>query len=72
MPIWEFECGCGKHKELIAGSDEKVVCDTCGKIMKKLFPSSFNFQLVYNPKKDKVDWHGNTTRRYEEIDKNRK
>jgi hypothetical protein len=72
MPIWEFECKCGSHKELIVRNNEGVFCDVCGRAMTKLFPSGTSFQLVYNPKKDKVDWHGNTTRRYEEINKSRK
>lgn len=36
MPIFDYECSCGKTKEELVGlSDEKVKCE-CGKKMKKL------------------------------------
>jgi len=36
MPIFNYECECGEHKqELVKKYDDKVKCD-CGKVMTKL------------------------------------
>jgi len=41
MPIYEFNCECGKEKEeLVSIGTETIVCDSCGKLMKKVISKS--------------------------------
>ena len=58
MPIYDYICKCGVLSErLIRREDEdKQECPRCGKIMKKQFPNTMNFKLVYNNKTDMVSW----------------
>lgn len=45
MPLYEFECECGKRKELITSFKTTVIeCEDCGKDMKRLISLS-SFKL---------------------------
>ena len=51
MPLYEFECECGKRKELITSfKTTSIECEDCGKDMKRLISlSSFKFSLLNPP-----------------------
>lgn len=70
MPIYDYLCTkCHVQFDKIAKEDEVVIC-LCGGVAKKIFPKkSPSFTLKYNPRKDKVDWDGNTTQFYNEYKK---
>lgn len=76
MPLYDWLCkSCGNEFEyLIIGSDDVAVCAKCGGIeLKRLSPqSAVNFKLLYDPKIDRVDWDGNTSRYYDEYKKQKK
>ena len=45
MPLYEFECECGKRKELITSvKTTSIECEDCGKDMKRLISLS-SFKL---------------------------
>jgi putative FmdB family regulatory protein len=58
VPIFDWKCiKCGNIEEhLDTSKDAKHVCSKCGAPSIKLFPSTFNFRLIYDPKKDKISW----------------
>jgi len=61
MPLYDFECSkCGDVIEVLCGMDDGYVCPKCLKPMNKLCNCT-HFKLLYDPKKDKVDWEGNTS-----------
>jgi putative FmdB family regulatory protein len=67
MPIFDFDCDdCGNKFESIEKFNVKtVICPNCGEKAKRVFPRSApKFELLYDPKKDKVDWNGNTSQYY--------
>lgn len=68
MPIREYTCeNCNFYKEELEFEENVVhVCPDCGQQLKRMFPTSLNFRLIYNPKKDKCDWNGGTTQYYNE------
>ena len=48
MPKYDFECQqCGKIAEIYMNVTQfdKAMCDECGGIMKRQFPTSVNFQV---------------------------
>ncbi len=46
MPIYEYECKCGEHKDVLMKMSQKdiVICDKCKKKMKRII-SAANFDL---------------------------
>jgi len=66
VAIYDYECEkCGREFEVIAKFGEIIKCE-CGEKAKKVFPKKApKFKLVYNPRKDMVDWDGNRTKRYD-------
>lgn len=69
MPIFDFECKrCGCEFDSIEKSDVKIIdCPACGKKAIRVFPRAApKFDLVYDPKKDTVDWDGNRSRYYDD------
>jgi putative FmdB family regulatory protein len=73
MPIFDYLCEkCGTKIEQIVESYkvDKIKCNKCGAFAKKQFPDTFDFELKYDPMKDRVSWGDyNSTRRNEEYDK---
>jgi putative FmdB family regulatory protein len=73
MPLYDWKCRkCKTEFEYIAKMDEEVIkCPLCWDAdADRIFPQSApSFKLTYDPKKDKVDWDGNTTRYYDEYKK---
>ena len=75
MPLFDFECECGFKCELFihhSELDDAFLCPECEKELKRLFPDTMDFELKYNPKKDRVGWSYDgysTTQRYRETDK---
>jgi len=67
MPVFDYECQiCKKQFDKITKENEVVKCP-CGNTATRIFPQKApSFKLKYNPRKDKVDWDGNTTRFYDE------
>ena len=55
IKIHDVHCVCGYEDEIFCENDDFGVCPKCGKELMKSF-STFNFELKYNPKKDKVAW----------------
>ena len=71
MPLFDFKCEyCNNEFEyLVMGSKDVVKCPRCNQVdyLKRLSPQTPpNFKLTYDPKKDRVDWDGNTTRYYDQ------
>lgn len=71
MPI--YDCYCEKcNKELIdvymKVNDENPICPDCEILMVRA-ANTGHFKLLYDPKKDRVDWDGNTTKYYDEYKK---
>ena len=50
--VW---CKCGYEGEVFCENNELGNCQICGRPLMKSF-STFNFELKYNPKKDRVAW----------------
>ena len=48
--VW---CKCGYEGEVFCENNELGNCQVCGRPLMKSF-STFNFELKYNPKKDRV------------------
>lgn len=79
MPLFEFKCNkCDSTVEKIISCsdiDTPQICGNCGNMLEKLFPTTMDFELKYDPKKDLVSW-GNenysSTQRYREYDKQAK
>jgi len=55
LKIHDAYCLCGYEDEIFCEDDNFGLCPICGKQLLKAF-STFNFELKYNPKKDKVAW----------------
>ena len=78
IPLYDFKCTdkkCGLEFEWLAKFDEVVKCPLCwDTVAKKLPPQgkSPSFKLKYDPKVDRVDWDGNTSRYYDEYKKMKK
>lgn len=79
MPIYQVECKkCKKKVEVLTlRISEKIPNCECGGKRKKLAPTgkSPSFKLVYDNKKDLVDWDGNTSQywnAYKAIPKNKR
>jgi len=75
MPLFDYKCYCGNEFEyLIMSSDDIALCPKCkSSYVKKLSPQTpVSFKLKYDPKKDSVDWDGNTSRYYDEYKKQKK
>lgn len=73
MPLYEYRCDkCGRIKERIFSTEVLFLskrCD-CGGTMGKIFPTKPpSFKLVYDNKNDICDWDGNTSRYWEEYNK---
>jgi hypothetical protein len=69
MPIYDVECKkCGYIEERIILWYEKVErCKKCNGQVKLLIGGGRpNFKLVYDNKKDMVDWDGNKSRYWDE------
>lgn len=62
LKVHDTYCICGHEEEIFCEDDNFGVCPRCGEPLMKAF-STFNFELKYNPKKDRVAW-GNSN--YEE------
>jgi len=55
--IFDYRCEkCKITKEFLVKEKDKIFCPICKTEMKRLFPSTMDFRLIYNPKKDKVTW----------------
>ena len=66
------KCGTKTEKIVESYKVDKIECPDCGCPAIKQLPTTFDFELKYNPKKDKVSWgleNYVATRRYEEHDK---
>lgn len=79
MPLFDYKCDkCDKTIEIFlsfSDLDNEFKCLECGCVMNRQFPNTFNFELTYNPKKDRVGWSYDgysTTQRYREYDKQAK
>lgn len=55
LKVHDVYCVCGYEVEIFCEDDNFGFCPNCGKELLKNF-STFNFELKYNPKKDKVAW----------------
>ena len=67
MPLYDYDCKkCGNEFESIEKFNSKgAICPDCGYIAKRVFPRTApRFELTYDPKKDKVDWDGNSSQYY--------
>lgn len=75
MPIYDFYCDkCKKTEEkwVSIKESENIKCNKCNSKMRKVPPKRMSFDLIYNPKKDKVSWGAEgyaTTQRYRETNK---
>lgn len=73
MPVYDTKCDkCKKEKEVLTLKiSEKLGKCECGGKLIKLAPSSKSpsFKLVYDNKKDMVDWDGNTSRYWDDYKK---
>lgn len=75
MPLFDFKCDCGFKCELfinLSEIDDIYICPECNKEMVRQFPDSMDFELKYDPKKDRCGWSYDgysTTQRYRETDK---
>lgn len=49
MPIYDFECRCGKVSEHYAKIDEKELPCECGKMMKRLITTRYNVHPDFEP-----------------------
>jgi predicted nucleic acid-binding Zn ribbon protein len=56
--MYEYYCNrCkGYIEKIVKNMHEEVKCPVCEKIMKREFPNTMNFKLVYNNKTDMVSW----------------
>ena len=69
LRLYDWKCEhCGNEFESMQKMDMVIIsCPVCKHDSFKTFPKkSPNFNLTYNPKKDMVDWDGNTSRYYDE------
>ena len=55
LKVHDTYCICGHEEEIFCEDDNFGVCPRCGEPLMKSF-STFNFELKYNPKKDRVAW----------------
>jgi hypothetical protein len=62
LKVYDVYCTCGYENEVFCEEGDFGNCPNCGKELMRAF-NSFNFELKYNPKKDRVAW-GNSN--YEE------
>lgn len=73
MPVYDYMCKkCGKEKfDIIekVETEEVHICK-CGEIMIRATNCN-HFKLLYDPKKDIVDWDGNRTRYYDQYKKDK-
>lgn len=71
MALYDYYCDrCqGYIEKLVKNIDEVVECPVCEKIMTREFPNTVHFQLVYNNKTDTCDWQGNTSRYWDDVNK---
>jgi putative FmdB family regulatory protein len=59
MPMYDYQCDkCKMVKEIIVSYEDDImtVCDTCGGVMMRLFPTGQSFKLVYNNQTDMCSW----------------
>jgi predicted nucleic acid-binding Zn ribbon protein len=59
MPINDYICDCGYVCEIMEFGEEtreNKICPRCNSKMKKQFPCTCNFKLVYNNQKDICTW----------------
>ena len=73
MPMYDYSCSCGyKEEKIVFCCADSQMCPECGKLMKKEFPKGTRFNLKYDNKKDMCDWDGNTSRYWDDVNKQKK
>lgn len=67
IPLYDLWCkSCSAEEEdVMKGMDETYYCSSCDQPMINR-PGIGSFELKYDPKKDSVDWYGNSTQYYRE------
>lgn len=55
LKVFDTYCVCGYEEEVFCEDGNFGICPKCGKDLMRNF-STFNFELKYDPKKDKVAW----------------
>lgn len=74
MPVYDYMCEkCGYEEyDFIekVETDEVHVCPECNTVMIRATNCN-HFKLLYDPKKDIVDWDGNRTRYYDQYKKDK-
>jgi len=68
MAMYDYFCDrCqGYIERIVKDIDEVIECPVCEKVMKREFPNTMNFKLIFNNKTDMVSWgsEGYTRSRY--------
>jgi putative FmdB family regulatory protein len=71
MPIYDVYCEKCGHEEIdvyMNVNDDNPICPLCRLEMVRA-ANTGHFKLLYDPKKDLVDWDGNRSRYYDEYKK---
>ena len=72
MPLYDYQCNSCKSKEerLVFSCYDSQICSECGAMLQRQFsPQGQKFKLVYNNKTDMCDWSGNTSRYWDDVNK---